>query len=85
MNYIEKNNILFLSVLSVLRGPWFFVFLVVVFFVGCSKTPTDTDNTKQLTVPTSIAENTTWTFGTDYMVENEECGVFEFCRFEGLT
>ncbi|MFO7889319.1 MAG: hypothetical protein R6V04_03165 [bacterium] len=35
----------------------------------CNKTSTNSKSTRQLTVPTSIAENTTWTSDTDYIIE----------------
>jgi len=153
MNNKKNNNILF-RVFSVLRGPCFFVFFVVLLFVGCTKSPTNSDNTNQVTVNIAITQNTTWQTGTDYIIEglvtvqqgvsltitgnvtilfkadgegekgklringtlqakgtdstsavlfkpydatvsggawgieldqSEGCGIFEFCRFEGLT
>jgi len=128
--------------------------LFIILILNCTKSPTNSDNTNQVTVNTAITQNTTWTSGIDYIVEgtvtvqkgaslnitgevtvlfkadqqgtagklridgslqakgtdstsavlfkpydatvsdgawgielnqSEGCGVFEFCRFEGLT
>jgi len=47
----------------------FSFFLFPLSLINCTKTPTNSDNTNQLTVNSAITQNTTWTSGTDYIIE----------------
>ncbi len=66
MNKLQHN---IMQIKSLFIIHYSLCIIVILSFINCTKTPTTSNQTEQITVTGSITQNTVWQSGKDYIIE----------------